>query len=138
MLGPQAKRLAVSLRAQTRLEDTGGRRAAPQYHKKRGDKSIALAIATDAGLRSEAMDLYRRDMRSAGDTSGFNWVPWLDLHLLVVIRRRHGPGSAALNHRQDRSSGMPAQGIRAKVRAELYRRREGPALVRGLPPGHHA
>ena len=80
MLGPQAKRLAVSLRAQTRLEDTGGRRAAPQYHKKRGNKSIALAIATDAGLRSEAMDLYRRDMRSAGDTSGFYFVTWNYLH----------------------------------------------------------
>ena len=138
MLGPQAKRLAGSLRSQPKTLDTGGRRAAPQYHKKRGDKSFALAIAADAELRSEAMDLYKKDMRSAGDTSGFNWITWLDLHRAWWSFEGGAiPDPLPPHHRQDRRGGMPSQGIWVQVRTKLYQFCERPAPLRGLPLGHH-
>ena len=47
--------------------------APPQYHKKRGNKNVALATAANDGLMDEAWEIYHIDFRSAGDTSENNW-----------------------------------------------------------------
>ena len=53
----------------------------PEYHLKRGDKRKALAVASDPELLEEAEEAYRRDWTSAGDTSNYNVLTWVELHI---------------------------------------------------------
>ena len=52
----------------------------PVYNKRRGSKRLAFAVARDPRKRKEALEQYRRDQRSAGDTSGFNLKVWKEFH----------------------------------------------------------
>ena len=52
----------------------------PIYNKLRGSKRAAFAVARDPQRRKEALEQYRRDQRSAGDTSGFNLKVWKEFH----------------------------------------------------------
>ena len=52
----------------------------PIYNRTRGNKSLALEIAKGPMQRAEAIRRYRKDIKSAGDTSKFNKVTWTMLH----------------------------------------------------------
>ena len=52
----------------------------PIYNKLRGSKRAAFAVARDPQRRKEALEQYRKDQRSAGDTSGFNLKVWKEFH----------------------------------------------------------
>ena len=52
----------------------------PIYNKVRGNKAMALAVAQDSALREEALKSYRKDQRSDGDTSHFNFKTWCEVH----------------------------------------------------------
>ena len=54
--------------------------APPIYNRTRGSKTLALEIARDPLQRAEAIRRYRKDIKSAGDTSKFNKVTWTMLH----------------------------------------------------------
>ena len=64
------------------FEPSGHRRRnePPVYNKTRGNKATAVAVALDASLRDEALKSYRRDQKSEGDTSHFNWKTWCEVH----------------------------------------------------------
>ena len=64
------------------LEPLGKRRKKEPaiYNKVRGDKKTAIAIASDGELRQLAMRAYKRDQRSEGDTSHFNYQTWAQVH----------------------------------------------------------
>ena len=53
----------------------------PEYKLKRGNKKLALAVAGNPELLGDAEEAYRRDWVSAGDTSNFNVVTWIELHV---------------------------------------------------------
>ena len=50
------------------------------HNKLRGSKRVGFAVARDPQRRKEALELYRRDQRSAGDTSGSNLKVWKEFH----------------------------------------------------------
>ena len=52
----------------------------PIYNKTRGSKRLALEIAEDKDLRDQAMSAYLKDVKSAGDTSEYNLITWIELH----------------------------------------------------------
>ena len=57
------------------------RKDAPvQYHKKRGDKRLCLAVAEDDALMDEAWANYSAYFYSSGETSASNWATWQELH----------------------------------------------------------
>ena len=57
-----------------------GKRTAPVYNKVRGSKKAALELLRNPAKRKAAMEAYRRDKRSAGDTSCFNLATWEEYH----------------------------------------------------------
>ena len=59
----------------------GRKTAPPVYNKTRGSKEMALEIAADAEARRKAMGDFEKDTRSAGDTSRFNKLTWITLHV---------------------------------------------------------
>ena len=52
----------------------------PVYNKIRGSKRAAMDIIGDAAKRRAALEEYRKDKRSAGDTSDFNLKTWIEYH----------------------------------------------------------
>ena len=65
------------------FEPDGKRRRGepPVYNKTRGKKAVALKIAQDPELRARALEAFRKDRRSEGDTSESNFNTWRDIHL---------------------------------------------------------
>ena len=76
----QATSLAPALRKQ----------APPVNHTLRGDKKRGLEIAKDPDLLSEAVDIFKKQARSSGDTSHFNVRTWIDFHTSVACWPRYG------------------------------------------------
>ena len=58
----------------------GGNRAPPVNLTVRGSKELALTAAATPEGRAAALEAYRRDIRSANDTSDFYVVTWRALH----------------------------------------------------------
>ena len=56
------------------------KRTAPVYNKVRGSKKAALELLRNPAKRKAALEAYRRDKRSAGDTSCFNLATWEEYH----------------------------------------------------------
>ena len=52
----------------------------PVYNKIRGSKSTAWAVASNATLRDDAMKSYRKDQKSEGDASDYNFKTWCEVH----------------------------------------------------------
>ena len=52
----------------------------PSHNTRRGSKRLALSIAGNLELLEEAEAAYRRDWVSAGDTSGYYLITWMELH----------------------------------------------------------
>ena len=46
----------------------------------RGDKPLALRVAADPALLTEAIHEYKSDIYAAGDTSTFYVKTWFDIH----------------------------------------------------------
>ena len=78
--GQKLRKMLKKQRKEKKKKDAGGRMAPPAYHKKRGNKQKALAIASDPLLREDALKHFKKDMKSAGDTSEYNMVTWHELH----------------------------------------------------------
>ena len=57
-----------------------GNNTAPVYNKVRGSKKAARELLRDPAKRKAALESYRRDKRSAGDTSCFNLATWEEYH----------------------------------------------------------
>ena len=61
----------------------------PVYNHRRGDKKLALRVASDP-VALEAAELnYELDKASRGDTSNFNVITWVELHNATVTQRLH-------------------------------------------------
>ena len=56
------------------------RKEPPIYNNTRGNKATAIAVAMDATLRDEALKNYRKDQKSDGDTSHFNFRTWCEVN----------------------------------------------------------
>ena len=54
--------------------------APPINYAVRGDKKLGLAVAKDPALLDAAIDRYRAEVRSAGDTSDAYVKTWFDFH----------------------------------------------------------
>ena len=52
----------------------------PVYNHKRGDKRLALRVASDPSALEAAERNYELDKSSRGDTSNFNVITWVELH----------------------------------------------------------
>lgn len=83
---PQAKATTLSSSKASGAATTaeGGQKRKdqpPEYKLKRGCKKLALAVAGNPELLDDAEEAYRRDWVSAGDTSNFNVVTWIELHV---------------------------------------------------------
>ena len=61
------------LHSDKKKKEAGGRSAPPVYHKKRGNKQKALAIASDPLLRDTALKHFKMDMKSAGIPRSTTW-----------------------------------------------------------------
>ena len=66
----------------------------PEYNLKRGSKKAALAVAQDPQAFAEAERLYMKDWSSAGDTSNYYLITWLELHAAVGIAKGYGTWEA--------------------------------------------
>ena len=62
----------------------------PEYNLKRGSKKAALAVAQDPDAFAEAERLYMKDWTSAGDTSNYYLITWLELHAAVGVAKGYG------------------------------------------------
>ena len=56
------------------------KKTAPVCNKVRGSKKAALELLRNPAKRKAALEAYRRDKRSAGDTSCFNLATWEEYH----------------------------------------------------------
>ena len=63
------------------------RQTPPVNYTARGDKRRGLEIARDPGLLEEAVATYKREIKSAGDTSDDNVRTWDDFHQAICWTR---------------------------------------------------
>ena len=83
---PEAK-AELKIEAKAKRGEAKKRIAPPINYTARGDKRRGLAVARDPDLLAGAMETYKNEVRSAGDTSDDNVKTWLDFHEVVTWSR---------------------------------------------------
>ena len=100
------------------------KRAAPPIHyTARGDKRLALQVARVPSMLDDAVATYRKEMRSAGDTSDDNVRTWRDFHLAVSWPRYGMPEDTPM---------IPLTPTKIMVIGAIFKR-SGYRSTQGLP-----